>query len=131
MWCPQLPDPAVVSDYVEQGKKARTEMMRMTFDDYEVLLRQELRDVLGDAGFDPAEDIEGIAINRWGHAEVICYPGFAFGSGSSDEPVPGVPIYDAGQRFGRIAFAHTDLNGYADNQGTTRISRKAVDDLLA
>jgi hypothetical protein len=83
-----------------------------------------------DAGFDPAEDIEGIAINRWGHAEVICYPGFAFGSGNSDEPKPGVPIYDAGQRFGRIAFAHTDLNGFADNQGTTRISRRAVDDLL-
>jgi hypothetical protein len=82
------------------------------------------------AGFDPAEDIEGIAINRWGHAEIICYPGFAFGSGSSDEPIPGVPIYDAGQRFGRIAFAHTDLNGIADNQGTTRISRRAVDDLL-
>jgi len=45
-------------------------------------------------------------------------------------PKPGVPIYDAGQRFGRIAFAHTDLNGFADNQGTTRISRRAVNDLL-
>ncbi len=40
------------------------------------------------------------------------------------------PSYDAGQRFGRIAFAHTDLNGFADNQGTTRISRRAVGDLL-
>jgi len=74
--------------------------------------------------------IEGIAINRWGHAEITCYPRFAFGSGSSDEPVPGVPIYDARQRFGRIAFAHTDLNGFADNQGTTMVSRRAVNDLL-
>jgi spermidine dehydrogenase len=130
MWCPPLPDPELEGDYEEQGKGARAEMLRKSFEDYEILIRQELLDVFGDAGFDPVEDIEGIAINRWGHAEVICYPGFAFRSGSSDEPTPGTPIYDAGQRFGRIAFAHTDLNGFADNQGTTRISRRAVSDLL-
>ncbi|MCP4142478.1 MAG: NAD(P)-binding protein [Chloroflexi bacterium] len=130
LWCPQLPDPEFDGDYVEQSKRARENMLRKSFEEFEILIRQELLDVFGDAGFDLAEDIEGIAINRWGHAEIICYPGFAFGSGSSDEPVPGVPIYDAGKRFGRIAFAHTDLNGIADNQGTTRISRRAVDDLL-
>lgn len=130
MWCPQLPDPDYDGDYVEQSSRAKAEMNSKTFEEYEILLRQDLLDVFGDAGFDPAEDIEGIAINRWGHAEVICYPGFAFGSGSSDEPKPGVPIYDASQRFGRIAFAHTDLNGISDNQGTTRISKRAVDDLL-
>ncbi len=129
MWCPQIPDPELDGDYEEQSKRAREDMLSKSFEEYEILIRQELLDVFGDAGFDPAEDIEGIAINRWGHAEIICYPGFAFGSGSSDEPTPGVPIYDAGKRFGRIAFAHTDLNGIADNQGTTRISRRAVDDL--
>jgi len=130
LWCPQLPDPELDGDYEEQSNRARAKMNSTSFEDFEILIRQELLDVFGDAGFDPAEDIEGIAINRWGHAEVICYPGFAFVSGNSDEPTPGVPIYDAGQRFGRIAFAHTDLNGFADNQGTTRISRRAVDDLL-
>jgi len=130
MWCPQLPDPEFDGDPEEQSKRARKNMIRKSFEDFEILIRQELLDVFGEAGFDPAEDIEGIAINRWGHAEIICYPGFAFGSGSSDEPTPGVPIYDAGKRFGRIAFAHTDLNGIADNQGTTRISRRAVNDLL-
>lgn len=130
MWCPQLPDPEYDGDYEAQSNKARADMLGKSFEEYEILIRQELLDVFGEAGFDPAADIEGIAINRWGHAEIICYPGFAFGSGSSDEPTPGVPIYDAGQRFGRIAFAHTDLNGIADNQGTTRISRRAVNDLL-
>ncbi|MCP4290111.1 MAG: hypothetical protein GY792_37825, partial [Gammaproteobacteria bacterium] len=130
MWCPQLPDPEFDGDYEAQGRRAREEMLNRTFEEYEILIRQELLDVLGDAGFDPADDIEGIAINRWGHAEIICYPGFAFGSGSPDEPIPGVPIYDAAQPFGRIAFAHTDLNGVASNQGTTKVSRRAVDDLL-
>jgi len=130
LWCPQLPDQDLDGDFEAQGKRARREMIERSFEDYETLIRQELLEVFGDAGFDPAEDIEGIAINRWGHAEVICYPGFAFGSGSSEEPTPGVPIYDAAKRFGRIAFAHTDLNGYADNQGTTRISKRAVNDLL-
>lgn len=130
MWCPQLPDPEFDGDYVEQSRRARADMNNKSFEEYETLLRQELLDVFGEAGFDPAADIEGIAINRWGHAEVICYPGFAFGSGSSDEPVRGVPTYDAGQRYGRIAFAHTDLNGISDNQGTTMISKRTVDDLL-
>jgi spermidine dehydrogenase len=130
MWCPPLPDPELEGDYEEQSKRARTDLNTTSFEDYEILIRQELLDVFGNVGFNPAEDIEGIAINRWGHAEVICYPRFAFGSGNSDAPIPGVPIYDAGQRFGRIAFAHTDLNGIADNQGTTRISRRAVSDLL-
>ena len=130
LWCPPLPDPELVGDYKEQGKRARKDMLEKTFEEYEILARQELLDIFGDAGFDPAEDIEGIAMNLFGHAEVICYPGFAFGSGNSNEPSPGVPIYDAGQRFGRIAFAHTDLNGFSDNQGTTRVSWLAVDDLL-
>jgi spermidine dehydrogenase len=130
LWCPPLPDPELDGDYAEQCKRARDELLDRTFEDYEILIRQELLEVFGEVGFDSSKDIEGIAINRWGHAEVVCYPGFAFGSGSSDEPIPGVPIYDAGQRFGRIAFAHTDLYGFADNQGTTRISRRAVNDLL-
>ena len=54
-------------------------MNSTSFEEFEILIRPELLDVFGNAGFDPAEDIEGIAINRWGHAEVICYPGFAFG----------------------------------------------------
>jgi spermidine dehydrogenase len=131
MWCPQLPDPSINGDYEKQGRRARAELLNRNFEDYEILIRQELLNVFGGAGFNPAKDIVGIAINRWGHAEVFRYPGFAFASGSSDEPVPGVPIYDAGRRFGRIAFAHTDLNGFADNQGTTRISRRAVDELLS
>jgi spermidine dehydrogenase len=130
LWCPQLPDPELDGDYEEQGKRAQAEMLSRSFEEYEVLIRQELLDVFGAAGFDPAEDIEGIAINRFGHAEVVCYPGFAFRSGSSGEPRPGTPIYDAGQRFGRIAFAHTDLHGFADNQGTTMVSWRAVNELL-
>jgi len=130
LWCPPLPNPDLDGDYEEQGKQGRRDMLDKSFEEYEVLIRQELLDVFGEAGFDPAEDIEGIAINRWGHAEVICYPGFAFGSGNSDLPTPGVPIHDAGRRFGRIGLAHTDLNGFADNQGTTRISHQAVLEVL-
>jgi hypothetical protein len=34
-------------------------------------------------GFDPARDIAGITINRWGHAYVVPEPGFNFG-----DPMP-------------------------------------------
>jgi spermidine dehydrogenase len=78
MWCPQLPDPALEGDYEEQGKKARVDMLSKSFEDYEILIRQELLDVFGDAGFDPAEDIEGIAINRWGTCRDYMLPGVCF-----------------------------------------------------
>lgn len=131
LWCPQLPDTNFADgDYRGQCEAARGRMFETSFEEYEIMIRQELENVFGDAGFNPAEDIEGIAVNRWGHAEIICYPGFAFGSGSSDDPDPGVPIYDASRPFGRIFFAHTDLNGSANNQGTARISYKAVKDIL-
>ena len=130
MWCPQLPDPQFKDgDYKAQCEYAREKMMNTSFEDYEIMIRQELENVFGAAGFNAAEDIAGIAVNRWGHAEVICYPGFAFVSGNIDSPRPGTPTYDAGRPFGRIFFAHTDLHGVATNQGTTKISYQAVRDL--
>jgi spermidine dehydrogenase len=130
MWCPQLPDSQFKDgDYKTQCENAREKMLNTSFEDYEIMIRQELENVFGDAGFNAAEDIAGIAVNRWGHAEIICYPGFAFVSGDIDAPRPGTPTFDAGRPFGRIFFAHTDLHGVATNQGTTKISYQAVRDL--
>jgi hypothetical protein len=75
LWCPQLPDPELDGDHDAQCKKAREEMLARSFEDWETLAREELLEVFGAAGFDPAEDIEGIAVNRFGHAEVVCYRG--------------------------------------------------------
>jgi spermidine dehydrogenase len=58
------------------------------------------------SGFDPAQDIAGIILNRWGHALSVPYPGFY--GGARGGPGPGDIVR---QHYGRIAFGHSELDG--------------------
>ena len=61
--------------------------------------------LFGSAGFDPARDVAGLILNRWGHAYSVPYPGFYGGA-------DGVAPRDTLRRnHGRIAFAHSELDG--------------------
>ena len=40
---------------------------RLPFETFERKIRDQLGRALGGGGFDPARDIEGIAVNRWPH----------------------------------------------------------------
>jgi spermidine dehydrogenase len=77
------------------------------------MMEREIRDLLGRAlsggGFDPARDIEGIAINRWAHGYAYEYmrPWDQFWP---DGPLP---IETARQGWGRVAIANADSGAYA------------------
>jgi spermidine dehydrogenase len=58
------------------------------------------------AGFDPARDIAGIVTNRWGHA--YCNAGPGFYTAQNGQPTPADRLR---QPVGRLAFAHSELNG--------------------
>ena len=65
--------------------------------------------MLAKGGFDPARDIEGIAVNRWPH-------GYAFTPSPLFDPEygPGEAPHEIGRRrFGRIAIANSDAGGRA------------------
>ncbi len=81
---------------------------------------------LGDAGFDPANDIAGIILNRWGHAYVNPGPGFMFGRNGA--PAPPDVIREP---FGRIAIGHSELRGHQNWTGAAGEGRRAVEALLA
>ena len=49
----------------EQNRAGRMELLRTPFSTFERNIREQLGRMLGAAGFDPAEDIEGITVNRW------------------------------------------------------------------
>ena len=65
-----------------------------------------MQKLFGETGFDADKDISGIILNRWGHAYVTPQPGFFFGV--EGKPAPSDIIREG---FGRIAFAHSELQG--------------------
>jgi spermidine dehydrogenase len=115
---PLHPDkPAVMTFYVpfyypglsvrEQGVRGRHEFLSTSYSEYELNIREQMVRLFGKAGFDPKKDIEGIILNRWGHAYVNPQPSFYFGRNGKTPPRD---IIRKG--FGRVAFGHSELNGH-------------------
>ncbi|MDG1995510.1 MAG: hypothetical protein P8J14_03370 [Emcibacteraceae bacterium] len=93
-------------DMIEQGMKGRAELFSTSYAQYETKIRAQMVELFGDTGFDPDKDIDGIILNRWGHAYVTPQPGFFFGI--DGKPAPSDVIRKG---FGRIAFTHSELQG--------------------
>jgi spermidine dehydrogenase len=123
--------PAVLTFYVtfchpgltarEQGSRGRGELLSTSFREYERQIRVQMVRLFGMAGFDPRKDIAGIILNRWGHAYVCPQPGFHFGR--DGQPAPRDVIR---QRFGRIAFGHSELEGHQNWVGAISNGMRAA-----
>lgn len=109
----------------EQGAVTRAELLSTPFAGYERRLREQMAVLFGPGGFDPATDIAGIILNRWGHAYANPGPGFMFGRGGAPAPhdVLREPI-------GRIAIGHSELRGHQNWTGAAAEGRRAVELLL-
>jgi spermidine dehydrogenase len=90
----------------QQTLRGRMELFSTSYGDYEKQIIRQLIKLFGDAGFKPRTDIAGIVLNRWGHAYSVPYPGFYGGNAAA--PAPRDIIR---QNYGRIAFAHSELDG--------------------
>ncbi|WP_245966508.1 FAD-dependent oxidoreductase [Sphaerisporangium album] len=101
---------------------ARTPYAAMEFG-----VREQLTRLLGPYGFDPARDIEGLTINRWGHGYAPEYvrPWDAF------HPDGPFPAETARRRFGRIAIANSDSVPGADADAAVSAAYRAVGELRA
>jgi spermidine dehydrogenase len=133
---PFHPDkPAVLTFYVplhypglpvhEQGAKGRKEILSKSFLDYEQEIREQMARLFKGSGFNPRDDIAGIILNRWINAYINPQPGFYFGNNS--EPAPYGVILN---RFGRIAFGHSELNGHQHWVGAIEEGRSAARKVL-
>ena len=109
----------------EQGNLGRERMLSTSYADYERQIRSQMTMLFRDAGFDPAKDIAGIILNRWGHARVIQPPGFYYGR---DGKPAAREIVQKG--FGRIAIAHAELNGHQNATGALMQGRRAAQQIL-
>ncbi|NNM32025.1 MAG: NAD(P)-binding protein [Gemmatimonadetes bacterium] len=128
-------DPIVLTFYIplyrpgmpllEQGPAARGELLTTSFAEYERRIREQMVTLFSGAGFNPATDIAGIILNRWGHAYVNPGPGFMFGSGG--QPAPPDVIREP---IGRIAIGHSELQGHQNWVGAAAEGRRALETLL-
>ena len=108
-----------------QTSMGRMELLTTPFRDFELRIRRQLVNMFGEYGFDPARDIAGIILNRWGHAYLVPEPGFYFGK--DGEPAARDVIR---RGYGRIRFAHSELAGFQSYQTAVLEAERAVEAVM-
>ncbi|MGA2213085.1 MAG: NAD(P)-binding protein [Bryobacteraceae bacterium] len=110
----------------EQNRIGQQELLSMTFADFELQIRRQLGRVFGPGGFDPAEDIAAITVNRWPHGYAYTYDTLA----DPDVPPEQRPHVIGRQRFGRVTIANSDAGAAAFTNQAMDEANRAVQELL-
>jgi len=110
----------------DQYRAGRVELLATPFATFERNTRDQLARMLGEAGFDPTRDIEGITVNRWAHGYAYT-PNSLFDPDWKEEEKPWV----IGRKpFGRIAIANSDAGANAYTNEAIDQAHRAVAELL-
>lgn len=103
----------------------RRELFARPYAEYERTIRDQLTRLLGPGGFDPARDIQGITVNRWGHGYALEY-GRPWATFWPDGPLPSV----IGRRpYGRITIANSDSQNRAYADAAIDAAHRAITEL--
>jgi len=109
-----------------QSVGGRMAMLNTSYSDYERRLRIQMTEMFAGTGFDAKRDIAAIILNRWGHARIVQPPGFYYGTEGKPSPREVVA-----KGFGRIAIAHSELNGAQNYTGAFQHGKRAAEQILA
>lgn len=110
----------------EQALAGQSWLQSQTFEDMERAVRDLLARALGSGGFDSANDIEAITVNRWSH-------GYAYEYMRPWDPYwpdGALPVSAARKGIGRIAIANSDAGAYAYANSAIDQATRAVRELL-
>ena len=110
----------------DQHLLGRVELFTTTFETMERNIREQLARVVGPGGFDPANDITAITVNRWPHGYAYEYNSlwdkFWLEGGET-------PCEVARKPFGRIAIANADAGAYAYTDCAIDHAHRAVGEI--
>jgi spermidine dehydrogenase len=109
----------------EQNRIGTHELLTAKFEEFELKIRQQLGRVLGSSGFDPAEDIVAMAVNRWPYGYAYTYDTLA----DPDVAPEKRPHIIGRQRCGRIAIANSDAGAAAFTNQAWDEANRAVEEL--
>ena len=110
----------------DQFRAGRENILATSFEDFERNIRDQLNRALGAGGFDAADDILAIMVNRWPHgyagaANELYDPDWGY-----DEP----PWLQGRKRFGRITIANSDAAAICLAQAAFDQAHRAVNELM-
>jgi spermidine dehydrogenase len=111
---------------VAQCVLGRAQLLQQSFADLELQIRRQMQSMFGEHGFDARRDIAGLILNRWGHAYICPQPGFFFGR--AGQPAPRDVVRKG---YGRIAFAHAELQGNQSWASSAIEAKRASDQTAA
>jgi spermidine dehydrogenase len=109
----------------DQHRAGRGDLLSTSFETFERNIRDQFARVLSGGGFDPADDITAITVNRWPH-------GYAYEYNYLFDPVwpKGESPCEIGRkRFGRIAIANSDAGAAAYTDQAMDQAWRAVEEL--
>jgi spermidine dehydrogenase len=110
----------------EQHRAGRADLYATSFDTFERNIREQLARSMGSGGFDPAEDIAAITVNRWPHGYAYQYNSLWDLFWLAGEPGPCVI---ARKPYGRVAIANADADAYAYTDCAINQAHRAVTEL--
>jgi spermidine dehydrogenase len=91
----------------EQGESGRKKLLGTSFAEFESQIVEQMKQLFSATGFDAEKDVAGIILNRWTYGYINPQPGFYFGKNGAMAPRDVIR-----KPFGRVAFAHAELNGH-------------------
>jgi len=112
-------------DIRSQLRGSRQKLLELSFEDFEREVRTVLDGLLGPAGFDVAEDILAITVNRWPHGYAYEYmqlwdPEWKLGE---------APHEIAREPFGSVTIANSDAGASAYTHVAIDQAHRAIDEL--
>lgn len=113
-------------DTVEQAAtNSRMKLFAMPFSQIEEEVVTQFTKMFAPYGFDAKRDIAGIIANRQGHAYAIIPPNMSYPSDGSRPPREVLK-----ERFHRIAFSHSEIEGLQTHLGAQNLGARAAIQLL-
>jgi spermidine dehydrogenase len=110
----------------EQHRLGRYDLLSTSWETFERNIREQLARTLEPGGFDPANDIVAITVNRWPHGYAPEYnPLF-----KPELPLDEQPQVVGRARFGRITIANSDAGAAAYTDSAIDQAHRAVGELL-
>ena len=109
----------------DQQIAGREKLYRTRFETFEREIRDQLGRILSPGGFNPANDIQAITVNRWPH-------GYAYEYNSlydPDWPEDQQPCVIGRQAFGRISIANSDAEAFAYTNAAIDQAYRAVNEV--
>jgi spermidine dehydrogenase len=118
------PEPAGLS-IAQQNQAGRYRLLGMSFEDFEQEILTVMSGIWGPSGFDPAEDILAITVNRWPHGYARDHLDLEDPAWNAQPP----PNVVGRQPFGNITIANSDAGADAYTHTAIDQAWRAVNEL--